>query len=237
MAFTEATAAEYDDTSVRGDEVETVEFLHGLAGDGPVLELAIGTGRIGLPLAATGLQVDGIELSVPMVERLRAKPGGDRLNVTIGDMADVDVPGRYRLIFVVFNTFHNLLTQDEQVRCVENVAEHLTDDGVFVVEASVPHGWFSLRKHQYVDAEAIAVDQVRLDVARHDPVTQRLDENHVELSTDGIRFFPVVTRYVWPSELDLMARIAGLRLHDRWSGWKREPFTADSRRHISVYGR
>ncbi len=123
------------------------------------------------------------------------------------------------------------------MRCFENVAAHLTDDGSFVVEAFVPAWLTRLRDDQYVDAEGIGVDEVRLDVGRHDPVTQRLDESHVVLSREGVRLYPIVTRYAWPSELDLMARIAGLRLKDRWAGWDRAPFTATSSRHVSVYGR
>ena len=237
MSFGEDTASVYDEGEVRGDEAETIAFLADLAGDGPVLELAIGTGRIGLPLAATGVRVDGIDLSLAMVERLRAKPGGVQLDVTIGDFAAVDVAGRYRLVYVVFNTFHNLLTQDDQVRCFGNVAEHLTVDGVFLVEATTPWWLQRLRDNQYVDAEEIRVDRVTLDVGRHDPVTQLYDESHVSLSAEGVVVAPIVTRYCWPSELDLMARLAGLRLHDRWSGWHHEPFSGDSRRHISVYGR
>ncbi|MDX6550017.1 MAG: hypothetical protein QOJ31_701 [Gaiellales bacterium] len=236
MSFGKDAAAIYDDVP-RGDEPETVAFLERLAGGGPALELAVGTGRIALPLAARGVQVDGIDISTAMVAKLREKPGGDQIAVTIGDFADVPVAGSYRLIYVVFNTLFNLLTQDEQVRCFENVAAHLSGDGSFVVEAFVPTFLTRLRDDQYVDAEAIAVDQVWLDVGRHDAVTQRLDESHVSLTSEGVRLYPIVTRYAWPSELDLMARIAGLRLHDRWAGWNREPFTAASGRHISVYGR
>ncbi len=144
--------------------------------------------------------------------------------------------GRYALIYVVFNTLFNLLTQDDQIRCFENVAGRLTEDGSFVVEAFVPAYLYRLRGDQYVDAEAIAVDEVRLDVARHDAVTQLLVESHVSLSSDGIRLNPIVTRYAWPSELDLMARLAGLRLKDRWGGWANEPFTSTSAAHVSVYG-
>jgi hypothetical protein len=235
-SFGEAAAATYDLTP-RGDEAETVAFLAALADGGPALELAIGTGRIALPLAARQVAVEGIEISPAMVAKLRSKPGGDEIPVTIGDFADVPVAGTYRLIFVVFNTLFNLLTQDDQVRCFENVAAHLADDGSFVVEAYVPSYLHRLRDDQYVDAEAIGLGEVRLDVGRHDPVGQLLDETHVTLSPDGVRLGPIVTRYAWPSELDLMARIAGLRLHERWGGWSREPFTATSRNCISVYGR
>src|SRR5215207_5996106 len=236
LSFGEADAETYDDSS-RGDEEATIAFLKRLARGGPALELAIGTGRIALPLAARGIRVDGIDFSPPMVARLRAKPGGDQIAVTMGDFADVPVPGAYRLIYVVYNTLFNLLTQDDQVRCFENVAAHLTDDGVFVVEAFVPAYLHRLRDDQYVDAERIDVGEVRLDVGRHDPVAQRLDESHVVLSSAGVRVAPIVARYAWPSELDLMARIAGLRLMHRWSGWEEEPFSAPSRRHVSVYGR
>jgi len=236
-SFDAGVAADYDEVSRRGDEADTVACLARLAGGGPVLELAVGTGRLALPLAATGLRVDGIDLSADMVARLRSKPGGEDLTVVIGDFADVPVAGRYRLVYLVFNTIFNLLTQDEQVRCFENVAGHLTDDGLFLVEALVPAYLYRLRGNQHVDAEAVEVDHVRLDVGRHDPVTQTLDECHVTLSADGIRLNPIVTRYAWPSELDLMARIAGMRLRHRWGGWNGEAFTADSARHVSVYGR
>ena len=236
MGFGEDVAARYDDVP-RGDEAAAVAFLEQLAGGGPALELAIGTGRIALPLAARGIPVHGVDISPAMVARLRRKPGGDQIPVAMGDFADVPVPGRFRLVYVVYNTLFNLLTQDEQVRCFENVAAHLTADGAFVVEAFVPAYLARLRDDQYVDAEAVGVHQVRLDVARHDPVSQRLYESHVTLSAVGIRLNPIVTRYAWPSELDLMARLAGLRLRDRWAGWHREPFTAASRAHVSVYGR
>ena len=225
----------YDDLSQRGDESDAVAFLAQLAGDGPALELAVGTGRIALPLAARGVPVDGVDFSPDMVDQLRAKPGGDQISVTIGDFAEVPVTGTYDLVYLVFNTLFNLLTQDDQVRCFENVAAHLTDDGSFVVEAFVPAFLIRLRDDQYVDAEAIGVDEVRLDVARHDPIEQRLDESHVSVSRDGVRLSPISSRYAWPSELDLMARIAGLRLEDRWGGWNREPFESASTRHISVY--
>jgi SAM-dependent methyltransferase len=236
-SFGEDTAARYDQATAGTDTPATVAFLEQMAGGGPALELAIGTGRVALPLAARGIRVDGIDLSPAMVARLRAKPDGDQIAVTLGDFADVPVQGTYRLIYVVFNTLFNLLTQDDQVRCFENVAAHLADDGSFVVEAFVPAYLTRLRDDQYVDAEAIEVGEVTLDVGRHDPVKQLLYESHVVLSGEGVRVYPIVARYAWPSELDLMARIAGLRLKDRWGGWNREPFTSTSRAHVSVYGR
>ena len=237
MSFDEDVARSYD-RGLRGDEDAAVAFLAEQARGGPALELAIGTGRIALPLATEGIQVDGIDVSEPMVARLREKPGGERIGVTMGDMAEVAVDGRYRLIYVVFNTLFNLLEQDEQVHCFENVARHLTDDGLFVVEAMVPTYLNGLRENQYVDAEEIGVDEVWLDVAKYDPVSQRLEETHVSLSAErGVRLFPIVTRYCYPSELDLMARIAGLRLNERFGGWNGEPFDSRSILAVSVFGR
>jgi SAM-dependent methyltransferase len=237
MSFGDDSAQGYDQHSRRGDEAATVAFLEQLARGGSALELAIGTGRIALPLAERGIHVEGIDFSPSMLARLRAKPGGDRIPVTLGNFAQVAVGGTYRLIYVVFNTLYNLLTQDEQVRCFQNVAAHLAEDGSFVVEGGVPTQYCNLRNNQYVDLEAISVDKVGLDVARYDPATQLLEESHVTLSSGGIRLEPIVTRYIWPSELDLMARIAGLRLKERWAGWSREPFTASSTNCVSVYGR
>lgn len=215
-----------------------VAFLAELAGDGPALELAIGMGRIGLPLAATGIRVDGIDNSPAMIEKLRARPGGDEMSITIDDFANVAVDGMYRLIFLVANTLGNLLTQENQVRCFENVAAHLTDDGVFVVETGMPARFHQLQNDQYVHAGAVDVGYVALDATRHDPVNQTLRESHVILTKDRVMLFPIVTRYVWPSEMDLMARLAGLQLKERWGGWNREPLTSDPRSNcISVYGR
>ena len=235
MSFGEDTAEIYDD-ELRGDEEAAVSFLERLAGGGPALELAIGTGRIALPLAARGIRVDGIDISPAMVAKLREKPGGDQIPVTMGDFAEVPVSGDYRLIYVVYNTFNNLLTQDDQVRCFESVAAHLTGDGSFLVEAEVPNFLYRVYDDQYVHAESISVDEVRFDVGRHDPVAQRHDETHVRMTNESVRLFPIVQRYTWPSELDLMARIAGLRLRERWDGWNREPFTSTGN-VVSVYGR
>jgi hypothetical protein len=231
-------AAEQYDRHLRGDEDDAVAFLADLAGDGRALELAIGTGRIGLPLAARGVAVEGIDLSPDMVAQLRKKPGGKDIPVTLGDFSEVPVDGAYRLVYVVFNTFFNLLEQEQQVRCFQNVAEHLDEAGAFVIEARVPAHIHALPENQYVHAEEVGVDEVWLDVAKYDPVTQRLEETHVRLRSDGgVGLFPIVTRYCYPSELDLMARIAGLRLRERWGGWNREPFDARSELAVSVYGR
>lgn len=237
MSFGDGVAEDYDRLSLRGDEAATVAFLSQLARGGPALELAIGTGRIALPLAAEGIRVDGIDFSPAMIDSLRAKPGGAQIKVTLGNFADVAVSNSYGLIYIIFNTLFNLLTQEEQIRCFENVVAHLTDDGLFVVEALVPAFLYRLRNEQYVDAEAIEVDEVRLDVLRHDAATQMIEESHVSISQKGVHLNPVVQRYAWPSELDLMARIAGLQLKERWAGWSREPFTSSSSNCVSVYGR
>lgn len=236
MTFDETNAPLYDGLAVRGDEDATVAFLADLAGDGPALELAIGTGRIALPLAATGVRVDGVDLSEPMVAQLRAKPGGADIDVTIGDMTEVDLARRYRLVYVVFNSFFNVLSQDAQVRCFENAAVHLEPGGTFVVEGGSTMAFLErLTKGQYVQAEGIEVDAVRFDLLQLDPATQVLVENHIRVTAEGVTFNPVVQRYAWPAELDLMARIAGLRLRERWSGWRRERFGATSENVISVY--
>jgi SAM-dependent methyltransferase len=218
------------------DTEATVDFLAELAGDGPALELAVGTGRIALPLAERNVQVEGIDASARMVERLRAKPGGEHLRVTIGDMADVGVSGRYRLVYVVFNTVFGLLTQDDQARCFENVAARLDGGGVFVVEAFVPD-LTRFDRNQRVDVLEVESDRVRIDAARHDPVQQRISTQHVVVTEAGMRLYPVHLRYAYPSELDLMARLAGLRLKERFGGWRREPFTSESGKHVSVYER
>jgi SAM-dependent methyltransferase len=236
MSFDADAAARYD-SRLRGDEDAAVAFQAEAAGGGVALELAIGTGRIALPLAARGVSVHGIDLSPHMLEQLREKPSGDQIPVTLGDYSLVPVDGRFSLIYIVYNTIFNLLTQDEQVRCFENVAAHLADDGVFVVETFTPGHLNRLRDNQYVDAEALNVNEVTFDVARHDPIKQLLIETHVTINAGGARLNPIVCRYIWPSEMDLMARIAGLRLKERWGNWERQPFTADSRLHVSVYGR
>jgi SAM-dependent methyltransferase len=223
----------YDAEDTRGDEEQTVAFLARIAGRREALEFAVGTGRIALPLRDAGVPVDGIEMSQDMVDRMREKPGGDEVKVTMGDMSRVSTGRAYGLVYLVYNTIGNLLTQDDQVRCFENAARHLTADGVFVLECRVPTA--SRPGHQYVDAERIGVDHVVLDVCRYDPVSQIVDENHVRIGSDGIIFSPIRLRLAHPPEFDLMARIAGLRLRDRWGGWDAEPFGTTSWRHISIY--
>ncbi len=214
----------------------SLELLAELAGDGPVLELAIGTGRLALPLAERGIEVHGIDASAQMVAKLREKTGGDRIPVTMGDFADVGVDGAYRLIYVAFNTLFALLTQEDQLRCFANAAAHLSDDGVFLIEVFVPD-LARFDRDQRFQTNSVSTTRVNLDASRHDPLGQRVDSVHVVLTEDGTRLYPVNLRYAFPSELDLMARLAGLELKERWGGWAREPFTASSRRHVSVYGR
>jgi SAM-dependent methyltransferase len=218
------------------DTDAAVAFLAELAGPGPVLELAVGTGRIALPLGERGIDVRGIDASEAMVARLCSKRGGDRIPITIGDFADVPIEGRFTLIYVVFNTLFALQTQDEQIRCFRNVAAHLLDGGVFVVEAFVPD-LTRFDRDQRIETERVGLDQVWLGVARHHPVEQRVESQHVVLAEQGMRFYPVQLRYAYPSELDLMARLAGLQLQARFGGWRRESFTAASGMHVSVYER
>jgi SAM-dependent methyltransferase len=215
----------------------TVALLAELAADGPALELAIGTGRVALPLKEHGVDVTGIDVSEAMVAELRAKPGGGDIPVVMGDFADVDGEGRFKLVFVVFNTLFALTTQDEQVRCFNNVAEHLADEGVFVVEAFVPDAT-RFTRHQTTGVDDLDSDSVRLEVSRHDPVHQRVDSQHVVLRRgQAVEMYPVSIRYSYPSELDLMARLAGLTLRDRLGGWNKEPFTSESKFHVSIYER
>ena len=232
--YGEQIADVYDEWHAGMDPAATVEVLASLAGSGPVLELGIGTGRVAIPLAARGLEVHGIDASPPMVERMRAKPGGERIAVTFGQLADVAVDRSFSLIFIVFNTFFALLSQDDQVRCFSNVARRLEPGGCFAMEAFVPDV-ARFDRGQRVHAINLDVDRVRLDVSLHRPVEQRVDAQHVVITGEGVRLVPVALRYAWPPELDLMARLAGLRLRHRWGGWDRAPFDDDSEKHVSVY--
>ena len=212
----------------------TVDLLAGLAGAGPALELAIGTGRVALPLHERGVDVYGIDLSPDMVAQLRAKPGGDDVEVVIGDFATAAVgpKGDFTLAYLVFNTIGNLTTQDAQVDAFRNASAHLRTGGTFVIETGVPDlrrltpGETDIVFHR--DAEHVGVDEL-------DVVTQRMVSHHYNRVGDHYELVSVPFRYVWPSELDLMARIAGMRLRDRWAGWTREAFTAESRSHVSVW--
>lgn len=216
------------------DEASTASFLMELAGNGPALELAIGTGRVALPLKQMGVDVHGIDISDAMVAKLRSKPGGADIAVTIGDFADVGVDGTYPLIFLVFNTLFALTTQDEQIRCFANVARHLEPGGAFVIECFVPD-LARFDRHQRVDARRLRVDAVGLELSRHDPVAQQITSQIVVLTQGGNQLYPVHIRYAFPAELDLMARLGGLKLRARYGGWGKEPFTSESGAHVSVY--
>ncbi len=218
------------------DPTPAVELLAELAGGGPALELGIGTGRVALPLMARGVEVHGVDTSERMVAKMRAKPGGDDVKVFFGDFTSIPVEGRYGLIYIPFNTFFALPSQDAQVECFASAARALTDDGVFLVEAFVPDAG-RYDQHQRVAAEYVSPDRVFLEVSRHDPVTQTSMSQHVVLESGKVEMYPVLIRYAFPSEMDLMARLAGLVLRHRWGGWERQPFTSDSHLHISVYGR
>jgi len=209
-----------------------VDFLAELAGAGPALELGIGTGRIALPLSKRGIHVHGIELSPAMVEQLRAKPGGDDIAVTIGDFATTRVDGTFKLAYLVRNTIANLTTQDEQVECFRNVGAHLEPGGCFVIEVWVPE----LRRLPPGETfHAFAVTPTHLGFEEYDVATQIAYSHHYWVVDGKMETFSAPFRYVWPSELDLMAKIAGMKLRERWSNWEREPFTSESRSHISVW--
>jgi SAM-dependent methyltransferase len=229
-------AAVYDDHYRQMDPEPAVEFLAGLAGDGRVLELAIGTGRVALPLAARGVTVEGVDASAAMVARLRAKPGGDLIPVAIGDMADVPVSGRFRLVYLVFNTLFGLLSQARQAECFANVARVLDPEGLFVIECFVPD-LARFDRDQRVQAQSVTEDSAVIEVSRHDKAQQRVTTQVITLDGEGMRLRPVAIRYSWPAELDLMADRAGLRLTARYADWDRRPFTSVSGGHVSVYQR
>lgn len=235
--FGEDVAARYDETTGSRSSPEvlgpTVDVLAELAGDGRALELAVGTGRVALPLAARGVPVSGIELSSAMVERLRAKDPDGVVDVTMGDMATTVVDGSFRLVYLVFNTIGNLTTQDQQVACFANAAAHLEPGGCFVIEVGVPN-----LRHLPPgdDARVFSHAPGYVGYDRYtDPVAQQAVSHHFVANESGIGEVRTPFRYVWPSELDLMARLAGLTLRHRWADWDRSPFTADSTSHVSVW--
>jgi ubiquinone/menaquinone biosynthesis C-methylase UbiE len=216
------------------DPGSTIAFLASLAGSGPALELGIGTGRIAIPLKAAGVEVHGIDASEAMVAKLRAKPEGADIPVTLADFRDFTLETRFRLIYIPFNTLWGLLTQEDQVACLKAVARHLSAGGAFVVEAFVPD-LSRFDRGQRVQASSVELDELVLETSLHDAAAQRVNAMQVVIREEGIRMFPVRIRYVWPSELDLMAELAGLRLRERWADWERTPFLAGSSKHISVY--
>jgi len=234
--YGERIADDYDRLHAHMDPAAAVEMLTELARGGRVLELGVGTGRIALPLAARGVAVSGVDASPAMIERLRAKPGGDAIAVHAGDFADVLAPGPFAVIFVAFNTFFALDSQDAQVRCFENAAERLAPGGLFAIEAFVPDV-ARFDRGQTLRTMSVRPDVVMLEATQHDRNRQHLDAQLIALGATGTRLYPVQLRYAWPSELDLMARLAGLRLRDRWSGWDKQPFGASSAQHVSIYER
>jgi SAM-dependent methyltransferase len=240
--FDDDVASEYDaDSASMFDPAAlgpTVDFLAGLAGDGPAVEFAIGTGRVALPLAARGVPVRGIDLSAAMVAQLRAKPGGDErtIPVVVGDMTTemVGEPGTYRLAYVVFNSITNLTTQDAQVACFVNAARHLAVGGVFVVEVFVPALRYLPPGQKYVPFD---VGETHTGIDEYDVVNQGLVSHHTTIQGERVRRVSMPFRYAWPAEFDLMARLAGMRLRERWADWNRSNFTADSDAHVSVWER
>lgn len=231
--YGERVAGVYDELNSEYDQ-DAIDALAELAQKGRALELGIGTGRIALPLSERNVEVHGIDAASSMISRLHSKPGSERIKVTQGSFADLGVDGEFALIYLVFNTFFALPSQEEQVRCFRNVAAHLTPDGCFVIEAFVPD--MTRFDHGQTNwATRVTEDRVELDVGRHDRATQRVNSQKVVISEGNVRLYPVRYRYAWPAELDLMAQLAGLRLRERWSNWKRESFTSESGKHISIY--
>jgi SAM-dependent methyltransferase len=234
--FGERVAERYDESSTEMFDPAVVDpavdFLAELAGSGAALELGIGTGRIALPLAQRGTRVHGIDLSEAMVARLRAKPGAEDIGVTIGDFATTTVDGTFSLAYLVFNTINNLTTQEEQVACFQNVAAHLEPGGCFVIEVGVP----ALQRLPPGETiRAFDVSETHLGFDEYDVVSQGLISHHYSVVDGKLELNSVPFRYVWPSELDLMARLAGMTLRERWSGWNREPYTRESTKHVSVW--
>jgi SAM-dependent methyltransferase len=230
-------AARYDERSAPMFDPDvlgpTVEVLAELAGDGQALEFAVGTGRVALPLAARGVPVSGIELSIPMAERLRAKDEAERMKVTIGDMATTRVDGNFRLVYLVYNTIGNLVTQEQQLACFANAARHLDSGGFFVIEVGVP----DLRRLPPGEDARVFSHSPGCVGYDHftDLVAQQATSHHFVSDAAGVREVTTPFRYVWPSELDLMAKLAGMLLRHRWAGWDRSPFTGDSTSHVSVW--
>ena len=209
-----------------------VDVLAELAGDGAALELGIGTGRVALPLARRGVPVRGIDLSADMVAQLRTKPNAEAIEVALGDFATTTVPGRFSLVYLVFNTIGNLTTQDEQVACFANAAAHLEPGGCFVIEVGVPD---LQRLPPGETFRPFDVSPTHVGFDEYDVASQHLVSHHYEIVDGQLEVVAGPFRYVWPAELDLMARLAGMTLEHRWSGWRREPFTSESRQHVSVW--
>lgn len=230
--FGELWADDYD-TWNQPDPAAAVEFLTELAGDRRVLELASGTGRVTVPLAAQGVMVEGIEGSASMVEQMRAKPGGEHIPVAIGDMADVSATGPFGLVFLVHNTMFNLLGREQQARCFRNAARVLDTDGAFVVEAYIPNpAWLDQNPVQVLEVTDISAT---IEVYKHDAANQSFRSQKITFDNQGMRLRPHAERYSWPNELDLMAELADLRLDARYTGWDRQPFSSHSTKHVSVY--
>lgn len=213
---------------------QAIDVLADLAQGGRALELGIGTGRFALPLSEKGVEVHGIDAAPSMISRLRAKEGGERITVTQGNFAEVSVDGKFSLVYIVFNTLFALSSQSDQVRCFRNVAAHLAPGGCFVVEAFVPDPR-RFTGGQVNWATRVTTDLVELDVGHHDAASQRVVSQKVVFNDGRVHLYPLQIRYAWPSEIDLMAQLAGLRLRERWSSWKRDSFTSESTKHISIY--
>ncbi|KAF4409760.1 MULTISPECIES: class I SAM-dependent methyltransferase [Streptomyces] len=247
MSGTDRPASKFDDPAFFGhlwadaydestdlDPTEAVDFLAALADGGPALELAVGTGRVALPLARRGVEVTGVDASRKMIDKMLAKPDGGRVEAVVGDLTDVPAEGPFRLVYLVYNTLFNLRDADKQAACFRNVARVLEPGGAFVIECYVPDPPYYDQSRQ-LSVREVTEDSATIDLHAHDRNAQTFMRQSITFDADGVHLLPHSERYCWPNELDLMASLAGLRLTERYAGWGREPFGPESRDHISVY--
>ena len=227
-------AADYDERQDPGNTDASVALIAELASSGRVLEIAVGTGRVALPLAQQGLEVHGIDASQDMLDKLDAKLEKEPLTTSVCNMANVEAPGTFDFAYLIYNTITNLTTQDEQVSCFKSVSAKLNPGGAFLIENFV-QDLTMFRDHQYTRTLEVDVDRAILDLGRHDPVNQLVEAQRIVFTDGGTQLRPLPYRYVWPQELDLMAKLAGMHLESRWGDWDQSPFTRDSRKHISLY--
>lgn len=235
-SFGELYAQEYDALHNPGTTEDCVNLIADLAHDRSILELAIGSGRIALPLKARGIDVCGFDASPDMLELLKQKPGGDEIETWVADMADFSVDRRFGFAYLIFNTLYNLTTQDAQVKCFQCVADQLEPGGQFLVEAFMPNRE-RFQDNQAVRTKHVSMNTAWLEAAQHNPVTQTIDYQRIRITDEGTRLMPLAMRYVWPSELDLMAALAGFEPVVKWGGWHKQPLTPSSDMYVALYAR
>lgn len=234
--FGELYAEEYDELHDPGTTEDCVNLIAELAQGRTILELAIGSGRVALPLKSKGFDICGFDASPEMLELLKRKPGGSEIETWVADMADFALDRKFGFAFLVFNTLYNLTTQSAQVSCFQRVADHLEPGGLFLVEAFMPYRE-GFERDQSLQAKRVSISTVWLEAAKHDPVTQTVDYQRIRITEDGSQLMPLAMRYVWPSELDLMAALAGLEPVEKWGGWHKQPLTASSDMYVALYAR